>query len=78
MQNTHDLLVGTLSIGIPSLYMLPRDNDSLMMLVKCFSLDNWQQKYTKIETYKKRNQSRFENIPGGRAAILLFCRYLQI
>ena len=57
--------------------MLARDNDSLIMVVKCFSFDNYQQKYTKIETYKKFKKSRFENIPGGRCAILLFCRYLQ-
>ena len=34
------------------LYVLARDNDSLIMVVKCFSFDNQQQKYTKIETYK--------------------------
>ena len=60
--------------------MLARDNDSLIMVVKCFSFDNYkpeQQKYTKIETYKLFNHLRFEKVPAGRCAILLFCRYLQ-
>ena len=34
------------------LYMLARDNDAPIMVVECFSFDNQQQKYTKIETYK--------------------------
>ena len=38
-RNKRIIILSCLSFGI-FLYMLPRDNDSLMMLVKCFSLDN--------------------------------------
>ena len=42
-----------------------------------FSLHNQQQKYRKIGTYKTSNLESFENIPGGRCAILLFWSLLQ-